>query len=291
VVGSTVVAQGRGSGVWSDLHATDGVDGVSRFVAVGQRVEGDRLGDVGEAHLAQGQQLGAPVGMKALDERCGAQDLARTGVSGGAGGQVDRPSEHVAGVLDHGPEVDAGAYRGVVVDGVDGRDELGGDVQRVVRRGGDDQARVAEGLDQPHVTAQQSPGGGCELRGHLEAVEVAVGLGQGRVAVEVGEQHGALVSTRSASHLHRAAGPERAVGALCCQFARHAAAGGLEIGDPDLAASHYLSLTVGEARQRDIEVDDIAVDELIRAGVRVLLSGYRVGPERGMIAGELPPSV
>jgi hypothetical protein len=38
------------------------------------------------------------------------------------------------------------------------------------------------------------------------------------------------------------AGPERGVGELAGQVARNADVSGLEITDPDLAASHYLSL-------------------------------------------------
>lgn len=75
------------------------------------------------------------------------------------------------------------------------------------------------------------------------------------------------------------AGPDRAVGALAEQFARHAGANGLDVTDPDLAASHYLSLTVGEVLQRGLRAaDDALIDDLIRAGVRVFLHGYHPGP-------------
>lgn len=77
-----------------------------------------------------------------------------------------------------------------------------------------------------------------------------------------------------------AAGPEQAVGALAHRLARHAKASGLRITDPDLAASHYLSLTVGEVLQREGVADDATVDGLIRTGVHVFLHGYRAGTAR-----------
>lgn len=69
-----------------------------------------------------------------------------------------------------------------------------------------------------------------------------------------------------------AAGPERAVGELADRLAAFASEGRLAIDDAGLAASHYLSLTVGEVWQR--EVDDAAADELLCAGVRVFMQGY-----------------
>jgi hypothetical protein len=72
---------------------------------------------------------------------------------------------------------------------------------------------------------------------------------------------------RSGRRLRHAAGPERAVGELARQLGRPAEASRLEITDPDLAASHYLSLTVDEVLQREHVAGHAVVDGLIRAGV------------------------
>lgn len=72
-----------------------------------------------------------------------------------------------------------------------------------------------------------------------------------------------------------AAGPTRAVGELAARFEQLATAGVLEVTDPQLAASHFLALSIGEVLHADDgSVDQERTSELIAAGVHRFLHGY-----------------